>query len=90
MRDAISALIELTDPERYCVAIAQRNPVIQNDNGDYEIHLYLRDPHLSGMMTMTLLAHAIEEMGTHFMAVDTTYDAGTEKGTDIRNSVKIW
>lgn len=90
MRIAIDAIINLTDPERYCVAIQQRNPELYGDNSDYELHLYLRDPQKSGMMDLILLAHAIEEMGTHFMAVETTYDAGTKKGEDIRNSVKIW
>lgn len=87
---AINVLIRLTDPDRYCVAIAERSTDPRYNSEDYEIHLYLREPPKSGMMTLTLLAHAIEEMGTHFLAVDTTYDAGTEKGKDIRNSIKIW
>ena len=90
MRMAINVLISLTDPDRYCVAIAKRNLVIQDTEADYEVHLYLRDPKKSGYLDLALLAHAIEEMGTHFMAVDSTYDAGTKKGEDIRQSVKIW
>lgn len=90
MRDAIDAIINLTDPERYCVAIQQRYPELLGDNSDYELHLYLRDPQKSGLVNLTLLANAIEQLGTHFLAVDTTYDAGTEKGEDIRKSVKIW
>ena len=90
MRMAINVLIQLTDPDRYATAIAQREPATSDRDADYEIHLYLRDPSKSGMMTLTLLAHAIEELGTNFLAVDTTYDAGTEKGKDIRNSIKIW
>lgn len=90
MRDAIDAIIKLTDPERYCVAIQQRNTELYGDNSDYELHLYVRDQNKSGYLDLALLAHAIEEMSTHFMAVDTTYDAGTEKGKDIRQSVKIW
>lgn len=90
MRVAINALFSLTDPQRYCVAIAKRFAPTIDEGGDYELHLYLRDPKKSGYLDLALLAHAIEEMGTHFMAIDSTYDAGTEKGKDIRQSVKIW
>lgn len=90
MRLAIDVLINLTDPERYCVAMAERLPATELKDADYEIHLYLRDPIKSGIMDLVLLAHAIEEMGTGFLATDSTYDAGTTKGTDIRNSIKIW
>ena len=90
MRMAINVLIGITDPDRYCVAIAERNYVIPDTDADYEVHLYLRDPKKSGYIDLVLLAHAIEEMGTQYMAVDSTYDAGTEKGKDIRQSVKIW
>lgn len=90
MRAAIKALFSLTDPDRYCVAIVERFLTSKYEDADYELHLYVRDPRKSGMIDLTLLAHAIEEMGTHFMAVDSTYDAGTIKGEDIRQSVKIW
>lgn len=90
MRLAIDVLINLTDPERYCVAMTERIPATKSNDADYEIHLYLRDPIKSGLMDLVLLAHAIEEMGTEFLATDSTYDAGTKKGTDIRNSIKIW
>ena len=90
MRMAINALIRMTDKERYCVAIAERPTATDFKEPDYEIHLYLRDPKKSGFMTLMLLAHSIEEMGTEYLAVESTYDAGTEKGLDIRNSIKIW
>lgn len=90
MRLALDAIINLTDPDRYCVAIAERIPATQFKDADYEIHLYLRDPIKSGLLDLALLAHSIEEMGTRFLAVESTYDAGTTKGTDIRNSIKIW
>lgn len=90
LRDVINALFSLTDADRYCVAIAERMPATDKHDADYELHLYTRDPNKSGLISLTLLAHAIEEMGTHLLAVDTTYDAGTTKGTDIRNSIKIW
>lgn len=90
MRTAIAALIRLTDKDRYCVAIAIREPNEVEFLQDYELHLYLRDPQKSGYLDLVLLAHAIQEMGTRFMSVDSTYDAGTIKGEDIRQSVKIW
>lgn len=90
MRDAIDALINLTDPQRYCVAIEERLSANGTTPADYEIHLFVKVPPKSGLINLTLLAHAIEEMGTHFLAVDSTYDAGTKKGEDIRQSVKIW
>lgn len=90
MRQAIDLLISLTDPERYCVAILERLPATQSYNADYEVHLYVRDKKKSGLIDLAMLARAIEDMGIHYLSVDSTYDAGTEKGEDIRNSVKIW
>ena len=90
MRTAIASLIQLTDPERYCVAIAERMPATDEHEPDYELHMYTREPQKSGLISLALLANAIEDMGTSFMAVDSTYDAGTKKGEDIRHSVKIW
>lgn len=90
MRMAINVLIELTNPDRYAVAIEQRLPATSERDADYEVHLYVRERTKAGLINLTLLAHAIEELGTHFLAVDSTHDAGTVKGEDIRNSVKIW
>lgn len=90
MRKAINILIRVTDPDRYCVAIEDRSPEGEDDNSKYELHLYLRDPQKSGLINLTLLANAIEQMGTHFLAINSTYDAGTKKGEDIRQSIKIW
>lgn len=90
MRYAIYALMRLTDKERYCVAIAERFTGTDYKEPDYELHLYLRDPRKSGLINLTLLANAIEQMGTHFLAVNSTYDAGTTKGEDIRQSIKLW
>ena len=90
MRDIINALFSLTNSDRYCVAIAERMPATEKYDADYELHLYTRDPRKSGLISLTLLANAIENMGTSYMTVDSTYDAGTTKGTDIRKSIKIW
>lgn len=90
MRHALDAIINLTDPDRYCVAIAERFPKCKEIETQYEIHLYLRDPEKSGLMDLMLLAHAIEVMGSEFLSIDTTYDAGTLKQSDVRNSIKIW
>lgn len=90
MRLAIDAIINLTDPDRYCVAIKERLPMYEETETQYEIHLYLRDPKKSGYLTLALLAHAIEEMGNHYLSVESTYDAGTLKDSDKRDSIKIW
>lgn len=90
MRVAINALIRLTDPDRYCVAIAERMPATNEYAADYELHMYLRNPTRAGIVQLTLLANAIKSLGTSYMVVDSTFDAGTKKGEDIRKSVKIW
>lgn len=90
MRTAICALMRLTDKDRYDVAIAVRIPNEQEFLQDYEVHLYLRHPEKSGLIELAMLARVIEDMGTHFLTCESTYDAGTIKGEDVRNSVKIW
>lgn len=90
MRTAIAALIRLTDKDRYNVAIAVRIPNEREFLQDYELHLYLRNPEKSGLIELGMLARVIEDMGTHFLTCESTYDAGTKKGEDIRSSVKIW
>ena len=90
MRTAISTLIRLTDKDRYDVAIAERYPDVNYTEDNYELHLYLRHPEKSGLIELAMLARVIEDMGTHFLTCESTYDAGTTKGEDIRHSVKIW
>lgn len=90
MREAIDLLIYLTDKDRYCVAIAEHYPATQENDADYEVHLYVRERLKSGIVDLACLARAIENLGTGYYTVDSTYDAGTEKGKDIRQSVKIW
>jgi len=87
---AINVLIQLTDPDRYVTAVAQRMPATSDSDADYEIHLYLRNPEKSGLIELAMLARVIEDMGTHYLSCESTYDAGTEKGKDIRHSIKIW
>ena len=90
MRTAIATLIRLTDKDRYDVAIAVRIPNELEFLQDYELHLYLRHPEKTGLIELGMLARVINDMGTHFLTCESTYDAGTKKGEDIRNSVKIW
>jgi hypothetical protein len=90
MRMAINAIIKLTDKDRYCVAIAERDNGTDYHEDNYELHLYLRSPEKSGLIELAMLARVIEDMGTHFLSCESTYDAGTEKGKDIRHSIKIW
>ena len=90
MRTAIATLIRLTDKDRYDVAIAVRIPNELELLQDYELHLYLKSPEKAGLIELAMLARVIEDMGTHFLTCESTYDAGTIKGKGIRNSVKIW
>lgn len=90
MRTAIATLIRLTDKDRYDVAIAVRIPNELEFLQDYELHLYLRNPEKAGLIELAMLVRVIEDMGTHFLTCESTYDAGTKKGEDIRHSVKIW
>ena len=90
MRDAINAIFELTDSDRYKVAIAERYVGAHEENQDFELHLYLAEPPKSGIITLALLGHAIEELSSLYLTMTSTYDAGTEKGKDIRQSIKIW
>lgn len=90
VKEAINLLISVTDKDRYCVAVAERLVSTKENDGDYELHLYLRDPEKAGLIELAMLARVIEDMGTHFMTVESTYDAGTETGEDIRHSIKIW
>lgn len=90
MRTAIATIIRLTDKTSYEVAIAVREPNELEFLQDYELHLYLRNPEKSGLIELAMLARVIEDMGTHFLTCESTYDAGTVKGEDIRHSVKIW
>lgn len=90
MRGAINGIYRLTNPDRYCVAIADRFPESDDIRDKFELHLYLRHPEKSGLIELAMLARVIEDMGTHFLTCESTYDAGTEKGEDVRNSVKIW
>ena len=90
MRAAINAIISLTDPDRYCVAINESRAATTFSPADYEVHLYTRDMSKSGLIDLALLAKAIKDMSLEFLAVESTYDAGTEKGKDIRNSIQIW
>lgn len=90
MRMAINVIIRITDPDRYCVAVAEHFPATQENDADYEVHLFVRSPRKSGIVDLACFARAIENLGRGYFTIDSTYDAGTEKGEDIRHSVKIW
>ena len=90
MRTAIATLIRLTDKDRYDVAIAVRIPNELEFLQDYELHLYLKSPEKAGLIELGMLVRVIEDMGTHFVTCESTYDAGIKKGEDIRHSVAIW
>ena len=90
MRKAINILIRLTQPDRYCVAIEDRFPELDDAADKYQLHLYLKSPEKAGLIELAMLARVIEDMGTHFLTCESTYDGEIINGEDIRNSVKIW
>ena len=90
MRMAIKCLMRLTDKDRYEVAIAVRIPNELDILQDYELHLYLKSPEKAGLIELAMLVRVIEDMGTHFLTCESTYDGEIINGEDIRNSVAIW
>ena len=88
MRAAIAAIISLCDSERYQVAIQKRSPLPEVDK--WEVHIFVKEEHKSGLLDCALLAHAIEQMGTEFLVTDSEYDISTIGKPQLRPSFKIW
>lgn len=88
MRAAIHALFSFSSDGRYEVAIQKR--FTGTDQDDWEVHLFIREQKRSGLMDCALLSHAIEQISTDLLAVESEYDMSTS-GEPVRvPSFKIW
>ena len=88
MRAAIAAILSFSNDNRYQVAIQNRFPWTDNDS--WEVHIFVREEGLSGLLDCGLLAHAIELIGTEFLSNDSEYDISTNDEPHFRPSFKIW
>lgn len=88
MRAAIAAIISFSKDKRYEVAIRERYPY--QGNTEWEVHIFVRDEHLSGYMNCALLANAIEMLTCDFLATESRYDISTKGEPNYRPSFKIW
>ena len=88
MRAAIAAILSFSQDNRYQVAIQKRNQ--WSDKDDWEVHIFVREEKLSGLFECGLLAHAIEQLGTEFLSIDSEYDISTSGEPNLRQSFKIW
>lgn len=88
MRDAISAIISFSNDNRYEVAIQKR--FAWSDKDSWEVHIFVRDEQLSGLLNCALLAHSIEMLTCDFLATESTYDISTKVEPNHRPSFKIW
>lgn len=88
LRTILDALFSFVEDGRYGVAIQSR---WENDpTRDYEVHIFIREDGLSGLLNLALLAHSLEMVSTEFLVVESSYDLGTIKGEHIVQSWKIW
>lgn len=88
LRAAIDCILSFREDGRFKVAIMKRYPDEILD--DWEVHLYIREKGKAGLIALAVLAQAIESLSTDFLSCESTFDAGTRKGEEIVQSVKIW
>lgn len=88
MRAAIHALFSFSSDGRYEVAIQKR--FTGTDHDDWEVHLFIRDKHLSGFLDCALLSNAIEQLSSGLLATDSEYDISTSGEPERVPSFKIW
>lgn len=88
MRAAIAAILSFSNDKRYQVAIQPRCPELDKDS--WEVHIFVKEEGLSGLLDCGLLAHSIELITTDFLAVDSEYDISTIGKPHFRPSFKIW
>lgn len=88
MRAAIHALFSFSKDSRYEVAIEKR--FTGTDRDDWEVHLFIRERSLSGLLDCALLCNAVEHISTSFLATESQYDISTSGETDWVPSFKIW
>lgn len=88
MRSAIQTLFSLSSDERYEVSI--KNRYEGSDTDECEVHIFIREANLSGLINCALLSKAIEEISCSFLATDSEYDISTSGESNIVPSFKIW
>lgn len=88
LKTIIDELFSFERDGRYGVAIKLRYE--DDPSYGYEVHVYVRGVSRSGLLSLALLAHAIEMVSYDFLAVESSYDLGTIKGENIVPSWKIW
>ena len=88
LRTILDELFSFERDGRYGVAIKLRYE--DDPSYGYEVHLYVRDNGRSGLLSLAMLAHAIEMVSFDFLAVESQYDLGTIKGEHVVQSWKIW
>lgn len=88
MRAAIAAILSFSNDKRFQVAIKPKCPELDKDS--WEVHIFVKEKGLSGLLECGLLAHAIEEITIEFLAVDSEYDISTIGKPQLRPSFKIW
>ena len=88
LRAAISAIISLCRDNRYEVAIQQRWPF--QEDGEWEVHIFVREDDKSGLMGCALLANAIETISADLLATHSQYNMATSGEPNYKPSFKIW
>lgn len=88
MRAALDCILSFRYDGRFKVAIHERYPDENLD--DWEVHLYIPEAGKAGFIALAVLAQAIESLSTDLLSCESSYDAGTRKGENIVDSVKIW
>lgn len=88
LRTAIKAILSFSEDGRYEVAIQERGS--GHKDGAWEVHIFVRDDHKSGLLNCALLANAIEQISTDCLATESEYNMGIREVENIRQSFKIW
>ena len=88
MRAAIAAILSFSNDKRYQVAIQPRFPECVKDS--WEVHIFVKEEGLSGLLDCGLLGHSIEQIAGEFLCGDSEYDISTIGKPHFRPSFKIW
>lgn len=88
MRTAIATLMDLTDDERYMVAIQKREMFTPKE--DWEVHVFIREKGKAGYASLATFMTGLEGMLTNMLCVESEYDVSTTGERDMRPSIKMW
>ena len=88
MRTAIAAILSFSKDGRYEVAIQQRLTFMERD--EWEVHIFVREEKLSGLLNCALLAHSIEQLSIDLLSCESKYNISTKEEPNDRPSFKIW